>query len=106
MRRAAAPATAVTGACSRFANTSESQASWSVAIGYRAPRHVGGRAVEILPLPPASRSVEILAGGPTVLIDLLHQVIRYAHLFDLVELSFDPVDMIFLVLQYGIHEFP
>lgn len=45
-------------------------------------------------------------GGPTALIDLLHQVILDAHLLDLVELSFDPVDMIFLVLQNGIHEFP
>ncbi len=39
-------------------------------------------------------------------IDLFHQVILGSHLLDLVELGFDPVDMVFLFLQNGIHEFP
>lgn len=43
---------------------------------------------------------------PLRLIDLFHQVIGNAHLLDLVLLGFDPVDMVFLILQNGIHDFP
>jgi len=87
------------------ANTSESEAPRSVEIGDRATRLAGGWAVEIPGSSPGTHG-QALVSGPTALIDLLHQVILDAHLLDLVELSFDPVDMRFLVLQYGIHEFP
>ena len=91
-----------------FANTSESEAPRSVEIGYQATRLAGGGAGCRDPRigSPGSGQGQALAGGPTALIDLLGQVNRYAHLLDLVELSFDPVDMLFLGLKIGNHEFP
>jgi hypothetical protein len=38
------------------------------------------------------------------LVDLLHQVVLHPHLFDLVELGFDPVDVVFLFFQDGFDE--
>ena len=67
----------------------------------RKPRGASKSVIE-----PQPKAVAKSAGGPTALIDLLRQVNRDAHLLDLVELSFDPVDMLFLGLKYGNQELP
>ncbi len=87
--------------CGSRSGRSGSLFSFPQILPNRKPRGASKSVIE-----PAPEAVAKSAGGPARLIDLLRQVNRDAHLLDLVELSFDPVDMIFLVIQNGNHELP